>query len=92
MSATDAPSPVIIRRPPDIAGSAERMQEIVDGLVQAGCSPPDLVEQYEHLTEDELIAFDSRVTEAAAREIAPEVARMLEAAIARRLPWEWPQG
>lgn len=82
---------IVITSALNIAADPDALKALNDGLRNAGAmiDKPEL----EYLSHDDFAAasFAWRwdITDAAADEIAPAVAEMLEAAIAKRLPWVW---
>ena len=91
-------SPIRIAGIPPIEAVPNAMQQLRDGMANAVAEVgiPELREalrENDRLGEDWIehpgvMAFEEIVT-AATAEIASEVARILRAAIERRLPWTW---
>lgn len=93
--ATRTPERVTVEQFPNIADNPDALQELTDGLRNADAVADDSwrIDRAGFWTEDgdeteALRAWDA-LKNAAAEEIAPDVARMLTEAINRRLPWTW---
>jgi hypothetical protein len=85
---------IIVRKVSAIAEDADAMEQLRDGLASAAAGDiPSWTHWYPMNDQDApvhpaLIAWD-KVVDAAVREVAPEAARLLQAAIERRLPWTY---
>lgn len=94
MTATTPQTPerVTINHPPHVTDDPDAMQQLLDGLCNAAASGSlpelDAVEADEYGAHASFAAWD-KLVDAAVASIAPEVAQMLEDAIADRLPWTW---
>lgn len=82
---------IVIARAPNIAADHDALKALNEGLrhAEAMVDKPEL----DYLSVDDFaaasFAWKWDVADAAADEIAPAVAEMLEAAMAKRLPWMW---
>ncbi len=82
---------IVITSAPNLAADPDALKMLNDGLrnAEAMVDKPAL----EYLSHEDFaaasFAWNWDIVDAAADEIAPAVAEMLEAAIAKRLPWVW---
>ena len=79
---------------PRIAANEEAMYELIAGLGNAEASSyegmrPARGDLSDHEADVAGGDYEREVVDAAIAEIAPAVVAMLEAAIAKRLPWTW---
>lgn len=82
---------------PVAAASPDALEALRDGLAAAAhlLDSPQWDDAYAALRGDEIepqaVAAFECVTAAAVDEVLPVVARLLTAALNRRLPWSWPE-
>jgi hypothetical protein len=93
-------TPVRIESLPPLASEPEAMEDLRDGIVEAIAKlpKPELDAAYDALDsnardrqEPEAAKALAPFYEAVAPEVAPRVAQMVDEALARRLPWQWPE-
>ena len=87
-------TPIRVLDAPRIAASESAMEQLIDGLGNAEAESYTTAriprwDMDDYTYEKVGTAYETEVVEAAIAEIAPAVAAMLEAAIAKRLPWTW---
>lgn len=84
-------TPVRVTDAPRIAADPEAMEQLRDGLANAEgtAENPGLADLSQYDRERASFVWEQAVVDEAIAEISPVVAAMLEAAIAKRLPWTW---
>jgi hypothetical protein len=82
-------TPVRIESLPRMADDPHAMSELRDGLLNAIAELH--VEALLDVYEGEAGWSWDRLTAAVGDELAAQVAPLIDAALARRLPWEWPE-
>ncbi len=80
----------------DLSAEPEAMEQLRDGLANAWAMADDAESSalYDAMPSSlgehpAMLAYESLVVDAAIADIAPTVARMLQDAMAKRLPWTW---
>jgi hypothetical protein len=82
---------IVVATAPNIAAVPAAMKELREGLAnaEAASGHAELESLWDEDFDRASHAWERVVADAAADEIAPLVAEMLRAAIAKRLPWTW---